>query len=155
MKLVHEVLKQKDGSIWSIAPSDSVLDAIATMAQHEVGALFVIAGARSDDGPVSSDRLEGIISERDYARKVILKNKQSASIPVREIMTHDVIVVDPRQHIDDCVRLMKRHHVRHLPVIEDAQLIGMLSLRDLFAAIIEEQATTIDHLQHYIRGEVS
>ncbi len=152
MKLVHEVLKTKDGSIWSITPADSVYNAIASMAEHEVGALLVVdsPGAHSR----SVDQLVGIISERDYARKVILKDKLSKEIAVQEIMTHDVIHVDSHSRIEDCVRLMREHHVRHLPVIDDGEISGMLSLRDLFAAIIEDQATTIENLEHYIRGEV-
>lgn len=150
MNLVHEILLHKErlrkvsNSIWSVAPTDSVFTAIARMADHEVGALIVL-----DD-----DQLAGIISERDYARKVILKEKASKLIPVSEIMTHEVICVSPQHHIDECVNLMKENHIRHLPVVEAGDIIGMLSLRDLFSATIEEQATTIEHLEHYIRGEV-
>ena len=150
MNLVHEILLNKErlrkvsNSIWSVAPADSVFTAIERMAEHEVGALIVL-----DD-----DQLMGIISERDYARKVILKEKASKLIPVSEIMTHEVICVSPQHHIDECVNLMKENHIRHLPVIETGDIIGMLSLRDLFSATIEEQASTIEHLEHYIRGEV-
>lgn len=155
MNLVHEILLHKgrrrtegiqreSNSIWSIAPTDSVFTAIARMAEHEVGALIVL----------HDDQLMGIISERDYARKVILKEKASKLIPVSEIMTHEVICVSPQHHIDECVNLMKENHIRHLPVLEADNIVGMLSLRDLFSATIEEQATTIEHLEHYIRGEV-
>jgi len=155
MKCVHEVLKQKDGNIWSIAPNDSVYNAIAKMADHAVGALLVVDNDLARAGPPRNERhLVGIISERDYARKVILKNKQSHSILVNEIMSRDVISVTSHDQIDECMRLMQSHHVRHLPVIDDGMIIGMLSSRDLFSAIIADQVQTIDHLEHYIRGEV-
>lgn len=145
MKLVNELLQHKsDQSIWSIGPNDPVFTAIERMAEHEVGALLVL----------DQSRLVGIVTERDYARKVILRDKSSKQIPVAEIMTQDVITVTSDLHIDECVNLMKANHVRHLPVIDDAVIVGMLSLRDLFSATIEEQASTIDQLQHYIRGEV-
>jgi CBS domain-containing protein len=114
------------------------------MAEHEVGALMVL----------EQEQLIGIISERDYARKVILEEKASKLIPVSEIMTQRVISVSSKHHIDECVNLMKDNHIRHLPVIDRGVIVGMLSLRDLFSATIEEQASTIEHLEHYIRGEV-
>lgn len=144
MQLVQNILKQKTGGIFSIAPSDTVYDAIAIMAEKEVGALLV----------VDAGRTAGIISERDYTRKVILKDKSSKQAQVREIMTTEVVSVTPEMHIDECVALMKKHHIRHLPVSEDGIITGMLSLRDLFSAIIDEQADTIEHLEHYVRGEV-
>jgi CBS domain-containing protein len=154
MKYVHEVLKQKESSIWAIAPDDSVYNAIAKMADHAVGALLVVDKDPAYPGPSRDERhLVGIISERDYARKVILKNKQSQSIPVNEIMSREVISVTSHVHIDECMRLMQTHHVRHLPVIDQGRIIGVLSSRDLFSAIIADQAQTIDHLEHYIRGE--
>ncbi|MYE53183.1 MAG: CBS domain-containing protein, partial [Gammaproteobacteria bacterium] len=128
----------------SVAPSDTVYDAIAMMAEKEVGALLV----------VDAGRTAGIISERDYTRKVILKDKSSKQAQVREIMTTEVVSVTPEMHIDECVALMKKHHIRHLPVSENGVITGMLSLRDLFSAIIDEQADTIEHLEHYVRGEV-
>jgi len=155
MKLVHEVLKQKDDNVWSIAPNDSVYDAIAKMADHAVGALLVLDNDLARTAPPRHKRhLVGIISERDYARKVILKNRQSRSMVVEEIMSRDVVSVASCAQIDECMRLMQLHHVRHLPVIDDAMIVGMLSSRDLFAAMIADQAQTIDQLEHYIRGEV-
>ncbi len=144
MQSVQNILKQKTGGIFSVAPSDTVYDAIAMMAEKEVGALLVV-----DAGGTA-----GIISERDYTRKVILKDKSSKQSQVREIMTTKVISVTPEMQVDECVALMKKHHVRHLPVSEDGVITGMLSLRDLFSAIIDEQADTIEHLEHYVRGEV-
>ena len=144
MQLVQNILKQKTGGIFSVAPTDTVYDAIAMMAEKEVGALLV----------VDAGRTAGIISERDYTRKVILKDKSSKQAQVQEIMTTDVVSVTPEMHIDECVALMKKHHIRHLPVSEDGVITGMLSLRDLFSAIIDEQADTIEHLEHYVRGEV-
>ena len=114
------------------------------MAKKEVGALLVMEDGR----PV------GIISERDYTRKVILKDKSSKAALVAEIMTTQLISVTSAMHIDHCVALMKHHHIRHLPVIDDGEVTGVLSLRDLFSAIIDEQADTIKQLQHYVRGEV-
>lgn len=144
MQLVQNILKQKTGGIFSVAPSDTVYDAIAMMAEKEVGALLV----------VDAGRTAGIISERDYTRKVILKDKSSKQAQVREIMTTEVVSVTPEMHIDECVALMKKHHIRHLPVSENGVITSMLSLRDLFSAIIDEQAGTIEHLEHYVRGEV-
>ena len=144
MQLVQNILKQKTGGIFSVAPTDTVYDAIAMMAEKEVGALLV----------VDAGRTAGIISERDYTRKVILKDKSSKQAQVEEIMTTEVVSVTPEMHIDECVALMKKHHIRHLPVSEDGVITGMLSLRDLFSAIIDEQADTIEHLEHYVRGEV-
>ncbi|MCY4214675.1 MAG: CBS domain-containing protein [Gammaproteobacteria bacterium] len=144
MQLVQNILKQKTGGVFSVAPSDTVYDAIAMMAEKEVGALLVLDAGRT----------AGIISERDYTRKVILKDKSSKLAQVQEIMTRDVVCVTPEMHVDDCVALMRKHHIRHLPVSENGVVTGMLSLRDLFSAIIEEQADTIEQLEHYVRGEV-
>ena len=144
MKTVHEVLAHKDNRLRVVHPDDTVYDAIRMMADHEVGALLVMV----------ADELKGIISERDYARKVILKDKVSRLTSVSEIMTHEVIGATSHDRVGECVAKMREHHIRHLPVIDDGTVIGMLSLRDLFSTIIEDQATTIDQMQHYIRGEV-
>ncbi len=144
MKLVHELLQHKGNHIWSVEPEDWVYDAIEMMAEREVGALLVMQGAK----------VVGIVSERDYARKVILKDKSSKETRVSEIMSREVLHVDQHRHVNECVQIMKDNHIRHLPVIEDGVVIGMLSLRDLFSTIIDDQASTIDQLQHYIRGEV-
>jgi predicted transcriptional regulator len=137
MKLVHEILQSKGGHIWAIEPDAWVYDAIAMMAEHQIGALLVMTGKE----------MLGIVSERDYARKVILRDKSSKATRVSEIMTHEVIHVDSHLHVGDCVQIMKENHVRHLPVIDEGVIVGMLSLRDLFSTIIDDQASTIDQLQ--------
>ncbi len=144
MQTVRNILKAKGGGIFSIDPADTVYTAIATMAEKEVGALLVMQGGQS----------VGIISERDYTRKVILEDKSSRHTQVSEIMTADVVFATSSHHIDECVALMQKHHIRHLPVMDEGVVTGMLSLRDLFSAIIDEQASTIENLQHYVRGEV-
>ncbi len=144
MKLVHELLQHKGDHIWSVKPEDWVYDAIEMMAEREVGALLVMQDAK----------MVGIVSERDYARKVILKDKSSKLTKVSEIMSREVLHVDQHRHVNECVLIMKDNHIRHLPVVEDGKVIGMLSLRDLFSTIIDDQASTIDQMQHYIRGEV-
>ena len=144
MRTVRNILNAKGESIYSIESVDTVYEAIATMADKEVGALLVM----QEGHPV------GIISERDYTRKVILKDKSSKQTRVSEIMTSNVISATSSHHIDDCVALMKEHHIRHLPVIDEGTVTGMVSLRDLFSAIIDEQASTIENLENYVRGEV-
>lgn len=144
MHTVHKILKHKGDQIYSVEPIETVYNAIALMADKEIGALLVMQDAH----PL------GIISERDYTRKVILKDKSSKATRVSEIMTSDLVSVDSHAHIDDCIALMNEHHIRHLPVIDDGVVVGMLSARDLFSAIINEQAHTIEHLEHYVRGEV-
>jgi CBS domain-containing protein len=144
MKTVHEVLAHKDNRLRCVHPDDTVYDAIRMMAVHEVGALLVMV----------DDDLRGIISERDYARKIILKDKASKDTRVADIMTHDVVDATSHEQVSECIAKMQEHHIRHLPVIDDGVVIGMLSLRDLFSTIIEDQASTIDQMEHYIRGEV-
>ena len=142
--MVHKILTHKGDHIYSVDPIETVYNAIVIMAEHEIGALLVMQEAH----PV------GIISERDYTRKVILKDKSSKVTRVSEIMTSTLVTVDSHTHIDDCIALMNEHHIRHLPVIDEGVVVGMLSARDLFSAIISEQAHTIEHLEHYVRGEV-
>ena len=144
MQTVHKILKHKGDHVYSVDPIETVYEAIAIMAEKEIGALLVM----QEGHPV------GIISERDYTRKVILKDKSSKATRVSEIMTSELVTVDSHAHIDDCVALMNEHHIRHLPVIDAGVVVGMLSARDLFSAIINEQAHTIEHLEHYVRGEV-
>ena len=143
MKTVRDVLQHKGDEVFSIGPIETVYEAIQMMADRHVGALPVML-----DG-----QMVGIVSERDYARKVILEDKSSKQTRVSEIMTRDVVSVTPHDQIEDCVGLMSEHHIRHLPVIEEGVVVGMLSTRDLFSEIIDEQAFTIDQLQHYIRGQ--
>jgi len=134
------ILKNKSGNIWSIAPDDTVYDALAMMAEREVGALLVMTGGR----------LVGIVSERDYARKIILQGRSSRETTVQEIMTGEMYTAAPDDTIDECMRVMTHHRIRHLPVFESGQLVGVVSIGDLVNAIISEQARTIDHLHTYI-----
>lgn len=150
MKTVNDVLHHRSrlkggegtGEVFSIAPIDSVFDAIKMMSERHVGALPVMI----------DDKLVGIVSERDYARKVILKDKSSKTTRVSEIMTRDVATVTQQHRMSDCVDMMVERHIRHLVVVDEGVVTGMLSLRDLFVEIIDEQSETIDQLQDYIRG---
>ena len=137
------VLSQKDQGIWSVSPDASVYDAIEMMANKHVGALLVI----------SDGRLLGIISERDYARKVILQGKSSKHTQVREIMSSPVIFVKPDHTVEDCMRFMTNNRVRHLPVVENEKVLGVVSIGDLVKWIVSAQQETIHHLQHYIAGK--
>ena len=150
MKTVNDVLHHRSrlkggegqGEVFAITPAESVFEAIAMMSERHVGALPVMI----------DNKLVGVVSERDYARKVILKDKSSKTTRVSEIMTREVITVTQNDGISDCVDLMIDHHIRHLVVVDEGIVTGMLSLRDLFVEIIDEQSETIDQLQDYIRG---
>ncbi len=137
---IEQILRNKNGVIWSIAPDDTVYDAIAEMADRRVGALLVI----------ENQALVGIISERDYARKVILQGLSSRDTKVREIMTASPVTVTPEATVEDCMRVMTHHHVRHLPVLDRGRVLGVVSIGDMVNAIISNQAETIDHLHTYI-----
>ena len=136
------VLKEKGQNIWSLDPEALVYDAIEMMANKHVGALLVTSGGK----------LVGIISERDYARKVILQERSSKQTQVKEIMTSSVIVVRPDQTIEDCMRLMTENRIRHLPVVENEKVLGVVSIGDLVKWVVSAQAETIHQLQHYIAG---
>lgn len=142
MKLVKNILDSKGKDIWHVAPGDSVLDAIKMMAEKGVGALLVMDG----------ENLAGILSERDYARKVILKGRSSEKTPVKDIMTAEVICANPEQSVEECMSLMTDKRIRHLPVVQDEKVVGVLSIGDLVKAIIEEQHFTIKQLEMYITG---
>jgi len=142
MKTVRELLQGKGGAIFSISPEARVYEALKLMAEREIGALLVIG-----DG-----RLAGIVSERDYARKVMLQGKSSHEIAVREIMTSKVVTVRPAQSAEECMALMTDRRIRHLPVVEGERIIGVLSIGDLVKAVIEDQRETIKQLESYIHS---
>lgn len=143
MVMVSQCLQRKGRSVWSIGPDASVYDALQLMAEKDIGALLVLEG----------DDLAGIFSERDYARKVVLKGKSSKETTLREIMTSRVIYVHQHQSIDECMALMTEYHVRHLPVLEGEKLVGVISIGDVVKEIISEQKFVIEQLEQYITGE--
>jgi CBS domain-containing protein len=139
---ISEILKHKGGTVWSISPEAIVFDAIQLMADKNVGALLVVEG----------DKLVGILSERDYTRKVALKGKSSKQTAVREILSGHVIHVQPTHTIEECMQLMTDHRVRHLPVLDGEKIVGVVSIGDLVNWIISAQTTQIHQLQTYISG---
>jgi CBS domain-containing protein len=140
MTTVRQLLERKGRAVFSVDPDDPVLEAVRQMAEHHVGALLVMTGSE----------LKGIISERDYARKVILHGRSSADTLVGEIMSSPVVTVTLSQTVQECMQLMTERRLRHLPVLEAGQLIGMISIGDLVKAVIEEQQRTIEQLESYI-----
>ncbi len=142
MKLVQHLLDTKGGDVITINQEASVFDAIKLMADRAVGSLLVMDG----------ESLIGIVTERDYARKVILKGRSSEETPVGDIMTKKVITSRPEQSVNDCMALMSERRMRHLPVVVDDKVIGIISIGDLVQAIIADQQEEIEHLEHYISG---
>ena len=142
MITVRQLLDGKERAIFAVPPDVPVLEAIRAMAQHHVGALLVMKG----------ETLEGIISERDYARKVILLGRSSSDTPVRDIMTTPVLTVTPETTVEKCMQLMTERRVRHLPVTEGRRVIGMVSIGDLVKAVIAEQQHQIEQLESYIHS---
>ena len=142
MDNVRELLAKKGSTVWSVGPEDAVIEAVRIMAERGSGALAVL----------ESDTLVGIVSERDYVRKVALKDKSSKETLVREIMTLRVIYATPDQRIEDCMANMNQNDIRHMPVLENGNVIGMLSLKDLVNVIIERQQSIIDELETFILG---
>ena len=140
MKTVADILNAKGRKVFSAAPDDSVFDAIKMMSDKGIGGIVVMDG----------DKLVGIMTERDYARKVVLDGKSSRKSSVREIMTGQVLCVTPEQTIDECMALMTDKRARHLPVLENEKVIGVISIGDLVKAVIHEQQILIDQLQNYI-----
>lgn len=142
MRPVLELLKKRDPTNWSLNPQDSVFDALKTLADHNVGALMVL-----DNG-----KLAGVFSERDYTRKIALAGKSSKDTLVKDIMTANVITVSPQVRTRDCLALMGKKGIRHLPVVDGDKVLGMISIRDLMNDIIADHEMTISQLQHYITG---
>ena len=143
MKTVAELLRNRPARVVKVRPEQSVLEAIKVLAAEDVGAAVVMTG----------DRIAGILSERDYTRKVILKGRSSDTTRVEEIMTPNVIVVSPRTKARECMALMSEKNIRHLPVVDEGRVIAMVSVRDLVADIIADQDFTIEQLEHYISGQ--
>jgi len=139
---VRELLVAKGGAVWTVPPKASVYEAIALMAAKEIGALVVKDGAR----------VVGILSERDYAREVILKNKSSKTTSVDEIMTEKVIYVSPERRIEECMALMTKYRVRHLPVMDENSLVGMISIGDVLKEVIAGKEFLIEQLTDYLSG---
>lgn len=139
---IEAILAQKPRAIWSISPDATVYEAIALMAEKNIGALLVM----------DNDRLAGIVSERDYSRKVMLKGKTSRNSYVREIMTTELVTAHPRETVEECLRFMTDNHIRHLPVVADGKLLGIISIGDLVKQVISAQSATLDQLKDYISG---
>jgi len=140
---IRSILQHKGSEVWWVTPDQLVYEAIEKMAERGVGALLVMAGAK----------VAGIISERDYARNVVLKGRSSKQTKVQEIMTSPVIVVTPDHSVDECMTIMTNHRIRHLPVMQDEKVVGLVSIGDLVRSIISEQAETIQYLGNYITGK--
>ncbi|MGA3075038.1 MAG: CBS domain-containing protein [Bryobacteraceae bacterium] len=142
METVRSMLRHKGSDIFWVTPEATVYEAVAMMADKSVGALLVLSGGK----------LAGIVSERDYARKVILKGKHSHEMQVKEIMTSPVFTVSPGHSVEDCMRVITAHRIRHLPVMDGDALLGMISIGDVVRSIISTQAHAIDQLSGYIEG---
>ena len=142
MKIVSDILNSKGHDVWAVKPDDTVFDSLKLMAEKEVGALLVM----------DQDRLVGIVTERDYARKVILEGKSSKDSSVAEVMTKHVLCVTPERTVDECMALMTDKRARHLLVVDHKRVIGLVSIGDLVKALLSEQKVLIDQLQHYISG---
>ena len=142
MTTVRTILQVKKNELWSISPDAVVLEALKIMAEKNIGALLVM----------QKENLAGIFTERDYARKIILKGESSRTTPVKDVMTSAVLTVNPDQSIDECMALMTDKHIRHLPVVENGKLTGLISIGDVVKAIISEHKYTIQQLENYITG---
>lgn len=142
MIAVGRILRAKGHTVWTISPEESVYNAMKLMAEKDIGAIVV----------VDRDRIVGILSERDYARKIVLRGRSSSETTVLEIMTREVITVHTSQGIDECMAIMTGQRVRHLPVVEEEVMVGIISIGDVVKAIIADQEETIRHLEQYISG---
>jgi CBS domain-containing protein len=144
MKKVAQILRSKsDPAVHTVAPTASVFDALKLMAEKNIGALLIVEG----------ETIVGMLSERDYARKVILMGRSSKDTPIRDVMTSPVMYVNPQQSTEECMALMTDSRLRHLPVLDDGKLIGLISIGDLVKDIISEQNFVIEQLQFYISGQ--
>ena len=142
MKLVSQLVEAKGHDVWSVIPDTTVLDALQLMADKKVGALLVL----------EEDRLVGVFSERDYARKVVLKGRSSKDTPVRDIMSSNIVSVEPDQTTELCMSLMTEKRVRHLPVVDGDKVIGVISIGDVVKAVISDREDSIQELERYITG---
>lgn len=143
MKHVQDILKAKGSVVYSVEPNTMVYNAIEQMCDKNIGGLMI----------TENNKLVGIFTERDYARKLILKGKSSKDTPIKDLMTPNPFTVTPQSSIEDCMKLMAGKHIRHLPVEENGKLIGMISIGDVVKHIIEDQKSTIAHLEQYISGQ--
>jgi CBS domain-containing protein len=143
MATIKNILKEKGNAVYSVSPNTPVFEALQLMAEKDVGALVV----------VESERLMGIFSDRDYARKVILKGKSSKNTPVKEIMTSEVVTARPQQTIDECLALMNRTRIRYLPVLQGNELVGLISIGDVAQAMIAEQEKELENLENLGQGK--
>jgi len=142
MTTAHDIIRFKGKTVHAVRPDDTVLAALGVMAEHDIGAVLVVEG----------DELLGILSERDYARKVVLLGRASRDSPVRLIMTANVVCIPSNRTVEECMALMTERRCRHLPVVENARVIGLVSIGDLVKAMIDEQEFTINQLKNYIAG---
>jgi CBS domain-containing protein len=142
MGKVRTILHNKGNAIFSVEPSTMVYRAIELMCEKNIGGLLI----------VEDEKLVGIFTERDYARKLILKGKSSKDTPIRDLMTSNLVTVTPDTSIDDCMRVMTGRKIRHLPVLENDHLVGIISIGDVVRFVIDEQKSIIEHLEHYITG---
>ena len=142
MNKVRQVLKTKGSQVWTISREANLLDALALLREKNIGALVVMDG----------QSLEGIFSERDYVQKVDLTRVQPSSVRVEDVMTRDIICVDPGQSVNDCMEIMTEKHIRHLPVLENGQLVGIISIGDVVKDMIEELQFMVKQLENYITG---
>jgi len=143
LNVVSDLLKVKGNAVWHVSPETSVIDALKYMAEKQIGALLVLDG----------DQIAGIVSERDFVRKIAKTKSCSPESTVRDYMTTEVFTISPSQSIEDCMKLMTEKRIRHLPVLEGDQLVGMISIGDVVKAIITSQEYTIEQLSKYISGD--
>lgn len=142
MRTAREILQFKGATVWSVRPDDTVLHALGVMAERDIGAVVVL----------DEEKLVGILTERDYARKVVLLGRSSRESAISDVMTQEVLCVPPDKTVDECLALMTRRRVRHLPVVDNKRVVGLVSIGDLVHATIAEQEQVIEHLQQYIAG---